>query len=137
MLELFLNLVWVFVVTASLLLWRRLCPASESRCHRPITALVALGCILVLLFPVISATDDLHVAEFAIEDSGRKVLRQIMPDAPSAANHSHSIFAAATPVFCLATPLFLTSALVSQPRHPFLTSSYRASVPNRAPPALV
>jgi len=37
--------------------------ASSGQC------LLALGCVLVILFPVISATDDLHVVLAAMEES--------------------------------------------------------------------
>jgi hypothetical protein len=137
MLELLLNLVWVLVVTASLLLWRRLSFASEDFSRRPVTALVALICILVLLFPVISATDDLHVAEFAIEDSGRKVLRQALSVNSATANGSHAAFAHPVPSFDLATPLALTVAPVHQRRQLHSNWSFCASVPDRAPPVLV
>jgi hypothetical protein len=131
-LEFLLNIVWVLLVTASVLAWRRL---SSSR--RPVTALVALICILVLLFPVISATDDLHVAEVAMEDSGRKVLRHLLPDTSSGIQGSHSTFAPPVPLFCLATPLALIVAPAHQQPQLVSTSSYRDSVSDRAPPALV
>ncbi len=137
MLELLLNIVWVLVVTASLLLWRRFSSASEHCSSRPLTALVALVCILVLLFPVISATDDLHVAEFAMEDSGRKVLRHLLPDTSSGIQGSHAAFAPPVPLFCLATPPAPTVVPVRQQSQLFSTSSYRDSVSDRAPPALV
>jgi hypothetical protein len=137
MLELLLNIVWVLVVTASLLFWRRFSSASGHCSRRPVTALVALVCILVLLFPVISATDDLHVAEVAMEDSGRKVLRHLLPDTSSGIQGSHAAFAPPVPLFCLATPLVLTVVPVHQRPQLFSTSSYRDSVSDRAPPALV
>lgn len=136
MLELLLNLVWVLVVAASLFLWRRLLSANESCSHRPLTALVALVCILVLLFPVISATDDLHVAEFAIEDSGRKVLRQSLADSSSPVHGSHAAFAPLTPVFCLAKPAALTVVPIGLRRQLLSLAVFQASVPNRAPPVL-
>ena len=136
MLELLLNIVWVLVVTASLLVWRRFSSANEHSSRRPVTALVALVCILVLLFPVISATDDLHVAEFAMEDSGRKVLRHLLPDSSSGIHASHAAFAPPVPLFCLAIPLALTVVPIQQPQL-LSTSSYRESVSDRAPPALV
>jgi hypothetical protein len=137
MLELLLNIVWVLVVTASLLFWRRFSSASEHCSRRPITALVALVCILVLLFPVISATDDLHVAEVAMEDSGRKVLRHLLPDTSSGIQGSHAAFAPPVPLFCLATPPALTVVPVHQQPQLLSTSSYRDSVSDRAPPAFV
>jgi len=135
MLELLLNLVWVLIVTASLLVWRRLSCTNENCPRRPVTTLIALVCVLVLLFPVISATDDLHVAEFAIEDSGRKVLRHLLPDASSGVQ-GHTAFAPPVPVFCIASPLAQTVAAVHQ-QHPLLPeSACRDSVSDRAPPAL-
>lgn len=58
--ELLLNLVWVFIVGSALTswtLWRR---RSDSTLVPALgRGLLVLGCILVLLFPVISITDDL------------------------------------------------------------------------------
>jgi hypothetical protein len=137
MLELLLNIVWVLIVTASLLFWRRLSSASDHCSRRPVTALVALVCILVLLFPVISATDDLHVAEFAMEDSGRKVLRHLLPDTSSGIQGSHAVFAPPVLVFSLVSPLTQAVASVDQQSQLLSKSSYRDSVSDRAPPALV
>ena len=136
MLELLLNLVWVMTVTVSLLVWQRLSSRNENRSRGPVTALIALVCILVLLFPVISATDDLHVAEFAIEDSGRKVLRLGLSDAPSNVQGPHAAFAGPIPVFSLTRPAVLTPAPVGRQRQLPSQASFQASVPDRAPPAL-
>jgi hypothetical protein len=136
MLELLLNIVWALMVTASLLFWRRLSSASEHCSRRPVIALVSLVCILVLLFPVISATDDLHVAEFAMEDSGRKVLRHLLPDSSSGVQGSRVVFAPPALAFRLASPLAQAVAPVHQKRQLLSKSSYRDSVSDRAPPAL-
>src|SRR5580698_8380870 len=65
--ELLLNLVWILLVLPAYGLWR----ASSHAQHRFSSGqcLLALGCALVVLFPVISATDDLHVMRAEIEDS--------------------------------------------------------------------
>ncbi len=104
MLELLLNIVWVLVVAGSLLFWRRFLSANEHCARRPVITLVALLCILVLLFPVISATDDLHVAEFAMEDSGRKVLRHLLPDVSSGIQGSHARLCSSSPSVLLGHP---------------------------------
>ncbi len=137
MLELLLNIVWVLVVAGSLLFWRRFLSANEHCARRPVITLVALLCILVLLFPVISATDDLHVAEFAMEDSGRKVLRHLLPDTSSGIQGSHARLCSSSPSVLLGhlAPV-LTFVPVQQPQL-LSTSSYRNSVSDRAPPALV
>jgi hypothetical protein len=67
--ELLLNLVWLLMALPAYWLWRR---GADARAARRITALqflLALGCVLVLLFPVISATDDLHAMRAEMEES--------------------------------------------------------------------
>ena len=65
MLELTLNLIWVLLALPAYVLWRSKGPRSRS-----FGGLLVLGCCLVLLFPVISATDDLHAMRPEIEESG-------------------------------------------------------------------
>lgn len=67
--ELLLNLAWILLVLPGYWLWRR---GEGARAARRVTALqflLALGCGLVLLFPVISATDDLHAMRAEMEES--------------------------------------------------------------------
>jgi hypothetical protein len=64
--ELLLNLVWLtFAVLALGLRWQT---RSERHCNR-LTPLVVLSCVLILLFPVISVTDDLHPIRPEMEES--------------------------------------------------------------------
>jgi hypothetical protein len=62
--ELLLNLVWVFVAATVLYAWGRRRNHPQAR-----PQLVVLLCLLALLFPVISATDDLHAMNSEMEDS--------------------------------------------------------------------
>lgn len=64
--ELFLNLVWV--VIAGTALWCHLRSGSQDR-KQFLLALGALSCALLLLFPTISVSDDLHVQAIVTEDS--------------------------------------------------------------------
>jgi hypothetical protein len=67
--ELLLNLLWLMLALPGVLILRRQplsLPGAWSRCWP--RCLVILGCVLVLLFPVVSATDDLHPASFEIEE---------------------------------------------------------------------
>ncbi len=57
--ELALNLVWLIVAAGLLLSWGTHA-LSFPRKHRLITAVFAVACIISLLFPVISITDDLN-----------------------------------------------------------------------------
>jgi hypothetical protein len=75
--ELLLNLAWLLLVLPGYWLWRR---SAHSRAARHVNArqcLLALGCVLVLLFPVISATDDLHAMRAEMEESspGKRAVR--------------------------------------------------------------
>jgi len=66
--ELFLNLCWLALVLPAYVLWRR--RVSSEPCTRASFVIVCtLGCALVLLFPVISASDDLHAVAQAMEES--------------------------------------------------------------------
>jgi hypothetical protein len=73
--ELFLNLCWLSLLAPAYLLWRQrtLLPSRSNRTTRssvpPLVFLCVLGCVLVLLFPVISASDDLHAMRAEMEES--------------------------------------------------------------------
>jgi len=70
--ELVLNLVWVLLAALAFGRWSRARHPVSARSH-----LIALACMLALLFPVISATDDLHAMRPEIEDSAsNKRLKQ-------------------------------------------------------------
>jgi hypothetical protein len=76
--ELLLNLAWILLVLPAYWLFRR---GAHTRAARRVTAMqcmLALGCVLVLLFPVISASDDLHVmrAEMEESSSSKQTVRQ-------------------------------------------------------------
>jgi hypothetical protein len=69
--ELLLNFLWLMLALPALLLWRRQSSSfrsSEKQSNSRL--LVLLGCLLVLLFPVISASDDLHPLSAEVEESG-------------------------------------------------------------------
>lgn len=79
--ELFLNLCWLSLLLPAFLLWRRRTGSTglsrrvrglERRSEqRPVIFIGVLGCALILLFPVISATDDLHAMRPEMEESER------------------------------------------------------------------
>lgn len=74
--ELLLNLAWLLLALPAYWVWRGRTNALTRRVS-PFQLLLALGCILVVLFPVISATDDLRAmrAEFE-EPAGKHSIRQ-------------------------------------------------------------
>ncbi|HYL85569.1 MAG TPA: hypothetical protein VE263_15140 [Candidatus Angelobacter sp.] len=69
--ELTLNLVWVCVAIAGILVQVVMLSRTVSSSERPVSQcrkIVAMGCSLVILFFVISMTDDLHDQEIVIEE---------------------------------------------------------------------
>ena len=70
--ELLLNLVWVLMALPAYWLWRRDAGVRQGRKFSSRQVFLALGCVLVLLFPVISATDDLHAMRAEMEESASK-----------------------------------------------------------------
>jgi len=75
--ELFLNLCWLSLLLPAWLLWRQRTSLTGSvnpgqgSGTRPLVFVCALGCALILLFPVISASDDLHAMRPEMEESKR------------------------------------------------------------------
>jgi hypothetical protein len=71
--EVILNLVWLLIAVAALVAWRAQWMRSWRR-YAPLGA-VALGCALILLFPEISITDDLHGEQAVMEESSRSTMK--------------------------------------------------------------
>jgi hypothetical protein len=76
--ELLLNLAWLLLALPAYWLWRRAIGARLATRVSSLQCLLALGCALVLLFPVISASDDLHAMRAEMEDSSisKRTVRQ-------------------------------------------------------------
>ena len=75
--EVVLNTLWLMVAIGAFFFWRpegfRGTPSDRG--HGRTLGILALACALVLLFPVISLTDDLHAEQAAMEDSSRSVMK--------------------------------------------------------------
>jgi hypothetical protein len=84
--ELLLNLAWLLLALPGYWVWRRDAGTRPARRVTSLQCLLALGCALVLLFPVISASDDLHTMRAAMEDSSvsKRTVRQAASDKSSA-----------------------------------------------------
>jgi hypothetical protein len=84
--ELLLNLAWMLLALPAYWLWRSDTEARQGRRVTSLQCLLALGCVLVLLFPVISASDDLHAMKAEMEDSSisKRTVRQAVSDKHSA-----------------------------------------------------
>jgi hypothetical protein len=67
--ELLLNLAWLLLALPAYWLWRGSRTAPAGRRATSLQCLLALGCVLVILFPVVSATDDLCAMRTEMEES--------------------------------------------------------------------
>jgi hypothetical protein len=77
--ELLLNLLWLTLAIPAFWVWRRIpVGARETSAPRRLHAFLILSCLLVLLFPVISASDDLHALQQEMEESSpsKRTVRQ-------------------------------------------------------------
>jgi hypothetical protein len=86
--ELLLNLVWLLLAVPAYRLWRASRNPSARGKLSALQALLALGCVLVVLFPIISATDDLCAMRTEMEEnsSSRRSARQACNEKASAWN---------------------------------------------------
>jgi hypothetical protein len=135
--ELFLNLIWLLLATASIALW---CVCwHRALAHRggrrlAIRSAVGLMCVLLLMFFAISMTDDLQQVPLLAEDSAKTWLKA--GSGGAVANHrvTPPIIAAVpvAPVFLL--PGFVTSS-VAVDDDAFVPAAVSArSIRPRAPP---
>ena len=78
--ELLLNLIWILLAMAAFIGFLTRRRVSGQLAGVPYCkSLLALACGAVLLFPVVSASDDLHPAQAVMEDASKKVQLAIAP----------------------------------------------------------
>ena len=69
--ELLLNFLWLMLAMPAFVIWRQHLSSSHGTAKvQHSRSLLLLGCLLVLLFPAVSASDDLHPISAEIEESG-------------------------------------------------------------------
>jgi hypothetical protein len=81
--ELLLNLFWLTLAVPALWMWcRKSVYGKDRRRFDGIRPVLLLGCVLVLLFPVVSATDDLHAMRQEMEESSpsNRIVKQATGD---------------------------------------------------------
>ena len=77
--ELLLNLVWLTLVLPAFWVWRRQAAHTKyARGYSRLRSSLLLICGLTLLFPVVSATDDLHPMRTEMDESSplKRVVKQ-------------------------------------------------------------
>jgi hypothetical protein len=131
--ELLLNLTWVLLALPAYWLWRRSFQTRALGKLGSLQCLLALACLLVLLFPVISATDDLHVMRTEMEESspGKRSARQAAGEKISAWHSRGQTLPAVVAATATFAPLGegrhqSFSVLQSEPAAPVLLRASRA-----------
>jgi hypothetical protein len=134
--ELLLNLIWLALGMGSLLIFLRCRPRSSLASLPYRQSLLALACALLLLFPVVSASDDLHPAQALLEDATKRVQQLTSPLQASHGGPANAIL----PLLPALSALFAFS--VWQPWRPVeakthALTGYRLFPAGRAPPFFV
>jgi hypothetical protein len=128
--ELLLNLAWLLLALPAFWLWRDARTMPAARRFTAFQCLLALGCLLVLLFPVVSATDDLRAMRAEMEESPTGK-RSIGPSSDENASASRSQIQPALAVHSHATVLreqgwhFVVAILLSTPASPAIFLAVR------------
>ena len=77
--ELLLNLIWLALSMGAFVIFLRRRPRAGRDWQPHRRALLALACTLLLLFPVVSASDDLHPTQALLEDATRRIQQFASP----------------------------------------------------------
>jgi hypothetical protein len=136
--ELLLNLAWLLLAMPAFWFWHKTRPVEAERSFRPLHAMLALGCALVILFPVISATDDLHVIGTEMEDPSvsKRSIRQGSSERLSVWNSSVHVHAALLRS-CESQVFTVPPADRSHAVRPLLRAGRALLRAGRAPPASI
>ncbi|HLV89124.1 MAG TPA: hypothetical protein VKV39_19225 [Candidatus Sulfotelmatobacter sp.] len=134
--EFLLNLGWLLLVLPAFQLWRGSRNATSRSRFTSTQCFLALACALVVLFPVVSATDDLHAMRAEIEDSpaGKRGVRLSTDRASGSVSKLQT-----PPALLVASLLQLPPAAFSEqpapPPNSHLSSSPAGVISGRAPPS--
>ena len=141
MMETILNLLWLIVTLAALWLWRfRWLVSRRNPRTRVFLEVIAISCVLALLFPVISLTDDLHPEIVAVDASSGKRNCCLMVAGATRTPHvipisgAHSALAVLRPLFEHVELNIAGIVLPAEESHPF---SLCGSCLGRSPPSLL
>lgn len=137
--EALLNLIWLAVAVAGVGLWRfRWSVSRRNAGHSTGTGAVAVLCVLALLFPVISLTDDLHPEVIPVDSLSSKrnfcLLAAVGPNGVHGKTHSHqpSFFDRSNVHVPVPEPVFAGHLAPAPPLRPLFFSPLRSG---RAPPS--
>jgi hypothetical protein len=139
--ELALNLVWVCVAVAALLALGASLSNNGAQLRRPASygrKVIAMSCALVILFFIISMTDDLHGQEILIEEKRTSRMALIAgagAPGPSASTRSIPLdILLFFPPHAFSAPLPSMGRLLEPSRFLFPPASDQEGLCDRAPP---
>jgi len=134
--EILLNILWLMLLAPALWLWRRRQISGRRSGYESIRFLICLGCILFLLFPVISASDDLHAMRAEMEEPGpsKRAVKQAGNDKTS--SPWHGLLSSPLTVLGEASTFTLCEqgAVRSLVKSSFMAIAPKPTRPSRAPP---
>jgi hypothetical protein len=126
--EIFLNLAWAFLATAGICLWQRFEKRVGSQRR---LSLIALVMLVVILFPVISVSDDL----WSIQNPAETDTCQRRDHLTVCVHATFPGFAAVPePLFAEPVPDFSNRDLLKQDPVPPFANSLLSEIENRPPP---
>ena len=106
--ELLLNLIWVLLALFALFGFLRSRRVSGQFAAVPYRkSLLALACGVVLLFPVVSASDDLHPTQAVMEEASKKVQLSAAPLQLQRASFPMFMLPATLALCLMCSPVFL------------------------------
>jgi hypothetical protein len=134
--EVLLNSIWLLVAIGAFLFWRAQGEegTTSRRIHSSRYHFMVLACALVLLFPVISLTDDLHAEQAPMEDSARSVMKARIQTQECLRAGKSSFPAAVGPAADLAAALHLVLGTVVLIETPLRCLTPVSAHDGRSPP---
>jgi len=139
--ELTLNLVWVCVAIAgvlSLVVTRSRPARPHSQSANQVSQVIAMGCTLVILFFVISMTDDLHDQQVLVEEkkTSKATIGTETPPHLTQAKFSPAAFLLFLPPTAFSLAPSAVRRLAESSEFPLAASIERETSCGRAPPIL-
>lgn len=134
--ELLLNILWLILALPAFFVWHRqsgFWRVAGKRCHS--RSFILLGCLLTLLFPVVSASDDLHSQSAEIEESSafKRTVKQSSGIRISAWTHNAGMVALSTQLSVFPPEIESFGVLVERPPVP-IRQVLASAIDYRGPP---
>jgi 4-amino-4-deoxy-L-arabinose transferase-like glycosyltransferase len=131
--ELLLNLIWIALAIGSFVVFMRRQRQLSHDGSLYWGPLLALACVLLLLFPVISASDDLHPTQALMEEATKRVQHVASPPHLSSGNSAPPMLAM-LPLLGLLLALVQLQPLTVLESEPCRLDGHGISSDGRGPP---